>query len=65
LEEIEPLSKKIIRREMGQNRKKTLTRFGGGFQLETTFERTGIGAPKMDHAKEQNLLYNRLTFGSD
>ena len=64
MEEIEPLSKKIIRREMGQNRKKTLTR-GGGFQLETTFERTGIGAPKMDHAKEQNLLYNRLTFGSD
>jgi len=62
LEEIEPLSKKIIRREMDTH---TIALFGGGFQLETTFERRGIGAPKMDHAKEQNLLYNRLTFGSD
>jgi hypothetical protein len=43
----------------------TIAFFGGGFQLETTFERTGIGALKIDHAKEQNLFYNLLTFGSD
>ena len=32
--------------------------FDGTFQLETTFERTGAGTHKIDHAKEQDLFYN-------
>jgi hypothetical protein len=43
----------------------TIALLTGCFQLKTTFERIGIGLRKVDHAKEQYLLYNLLAFGSD
>jgi hypothetical protein len=36
----------------------TIVLLTGGFQLETTFERIGIGLRKIYHTKEQYLLYN-------
>jgi len=32
--------------------------FSDDFQLETTFEWIGIGTRKIEHTKEQYLLYN-------
>jgi hypothetical protein len=36
----------------------TIALLTGDFQLETTFEQMGIGPRKIDHTKEQYLLYN-------